>query len=126
LGRRGVHIGFWWENQKERDHYEDLGIRERILLKMYLRMIGWAGMDRIDLVQVGDQWKAPVNTVMSWRGCNCITYELQETSVALSLSLSRCVVHSCNLHECNLSDILLYDLLVFSSRCKNSVKSLLK
>jgi hypothetical protein len=22
MGRRGVHIGYWWENQKEIDHYE--------------------------------------------------------------------------------------------------------
>jgi hypothetical protein len=21
---RGMHIGFWWESQKESDHYEDL------------------------------------------------------------------------------------------------------
>jgi hypothetical protein len=20
---RGMHIGYWWENQKERDHYEE-------------------------------------------------------------------------------------------------------
>jgi hypothetical protein len=23
LGRRGMHIGYWWENQMEIDHYED-------------------------------------------------------------------------------------------------------
>jgi hypothetical protein len=26
LGRKGMHIGFWWENQKEGDHWEDLDI----------------------------------------------------------------------------------------------------
>jgi hypothetical protein len=23
MGRRGMHIGYWWENQKEGDHWED-------------------------------------------------------------------------------------------------------
>jgi hypothetical protein len=22
-GKNGMHIGYWWENQKEKDHYED-------------------------------------------------------------------------------------------------------
>jgi hypothetical protein len=25
-GRRGMHIGYWWENQKERDDWEDENI----------------------------------------------------------------------------------------------------
>jgi hypothetical protein len=23
LGRRGIHIAYWWESQKVRDHWED-------------------------------------------------------------------------------------------------------
>jgi hypothetical protein len=34
-------------------------------IKMDLREIGWGGMDWIGLAQDGDQWRAPVNTVMN-------------------------------------------------------------
>jgi hypothetical protein len=34
-------------------------------IKMDLRKIGWGGMDRIDLAQDRDQWRALVNTVMN-------------------------------------------------------------
>jgi hypothetical protein len=37
MGRRGMHIGFWWESQKERDHYECLDIGGRIILKWILQ-----------------------------------------------------------------------------------------
>jgi hypothetical protein len=30
---RGMGVGFWWESQKEGDHYEDLDAGERIILK---------------------------------------------------------------------------------------------
>jgi hypothetical protein len=36
-------------------------------IKMYLREIGWNGMDWIDLAQDRDQWRAFVNTVMNLR-----------------------------------------------------------
>jgi hypothetical protein len=36
-------------------------------IKIYLREIGWDGMDWIDLAQVRDQWRALVNTVMNLR-----------------------------------------------------------
>jgi hypothetical protein len=29
-----MHARFWWENQKERDQWEDLSVRGRILLKL--------------------------------------------------------------------------------------------
>jgi hypothetical protein len=36
-------------------------------IKIYLREIGWDGMDWIDLAQDRDQWRALVNTVMNLR-----------------------------------------------------------
>jgi hypothetical protein len=33
MGRRGVHIGFWWERQKERDHQEDIDIGGKMILE---------------------------------------------------------------------------------------------
>jgi hypothetical protein len=44
MGRRGMHIEFWWENNKERDHKEDLDIGGRIILKLVLdRIVVWTG-----------------------------------------------------------------------------------
>jgi hypothetical protein len=36
-------------------------------IKMYVREIGWGGMNWIDLAQDRDQWRALVNTVMNLR-----------------------------------------------------------
>jgi hypothetical protein len=36
-------------------------------IKMDIREIGWDDMDRIDLAQNRDQWRALVNTVMNLR-----------------------------------------------------------
>jgi hypothetical protein len=33
MGKRGMHIGFWWESEKERDNYEDIDVAGRIILK---------------------------------------------------------------------------------------------
>jgi hypothetical protein len=35
MGRRGMHMEFWWESQKERDHKEDLDIGWTIILKWF-------------------------------------------------------------------------------------------
>jgi hypothetical protein len=32
-GRRGMNIGYWWESQNERDHWEDQDIGRWIILK---------------------------------------------------------------------------------------------
>jgi hypothetical protein len=36
-------------------------------IKMNLRVIGWGGIDWIDIAQDKDQWRALVNTVMNLR-----------------------------------------------------------
>jgi hypothetical protein len=28
MGRSGMHTGYWWEGQKERDHYEEQDVDE--------------------------------------------------------------------------------------------------
>jgi hypothetical protein len=62
-----MYIGYWWESQKVRDHWEDQNVGGWTTLKCYLREIGWTGMDWIDLAQDRDQWKALVTTVISLR-----------------------------------------------------------
>jgi hypothetical protein len=36
IGRRGMHIGYGWEKQKERDHYEDQDVGGWKILKWIL------------------------------------------------------------------------------------------
>jgi hypothetical protein len=33
MGERGMHVEYWWESQKERDHYEDQDVGGRTMLK---------------------------------------------------------------------------------------------
>jgi hypothetical protein len=35
--RRGMHAGFWWEGQKERDNSEVLDVGARIILKWIVK-----------------------------------------------------------------------------------------
>jgi hypothetical protein len=66
MGRRGIHVGYWWESKKERP----LGRPKRRWvdsIKIDLRETGWDGMDWIDVTRNGDQWRALVNTVMNLR-----------------------------------------------------------
>jgi hypothetical protein len=62
MGRRGKHIGYWWEI----DHQED---KRRWVdnIKMDLGEIGCHCVDWIDLAQNRDKWRALVNAVMNLR-----------------------------------------------------------
>jgi hypothetical protein len=66
MGRKGMHVGYWWESQKERP----LGRRRRWWvdnIKIDLRERRWDGLDWIDLAQDRDQCRALVETVMNLR-----------------------------------------------------------
>ena len=44
MGERMVHAGFWWGNLRGSDHFRDLGIDERIILKwLFKEFVGWVG-----------------------------------------------------------------------------------
>jgi hypothetical protein len=45
MERKGIHIGFWWKRQKERDHYEHLDASGRIILKWILDSMRRYGLD---------------------------------------------------------------------------------
>jgi hypothetical protein len=62
-----MHIGYWWESQKEKSPLGRPKCKWVGNIKMDLREIGWCGMDWIDLAQGRDQWMALVNTVMNLR-----------------------------------------------------------
>jgi hypothetical protein len=47
-GRRGMHIGYWWEIQKERNHWEDQDVGWWTILKWILeRYDGMMGIGSI-------------------------------------------------------------------------------
>jgi hypothetical protein len=48
-----VYTRFWWGNLRERDHFVDLGIGERMILKMYLQEVGWGGITGLIWLRIG-------------------------------------------------------------------------
>jgi hypothetical protein len=44
-GQRVMHIGYWWESQKKRDHLENQDVGGWIILKLILDRMGWYELD---------------------------------------------------------------------------------
>jgi hypothetical protein len=57
-----MHIGYWWENQKERAHWGDQDVGGWTILKWILER-----EDGMDVAQDRDQWRAHVNMVLNLR-----------------------------------------------------------
>jgi hypothetical protein len=62
-----VHTGFWWRDLREGDHLEDLCISWEDNIKMDLQVVGWGGMNLIDLVQGRERWQVLLNVVMNFQ-----------------------------------------------------------
>jgi hypothetical protein len=65
MGRRGMHVGYWLESQKERDHWETQDVGGWTILKSILERKKGDGVDCIGMAQIRSQWRALVNTVLN-------------------------------------------------------------
>jgi hypothetical protein len=45
MGRRGIHIGYWWESRKEGEHWEDRDVGGWTILKWILDRMEWYRLD---------------------------------------------------------------------------------
>jgi hypothetical protein len=66
-GGRGRRVGYWWESQKEINHWEDQDIGGRIILNGCRRDRIGRGFDWIGLAQDKEKWRDFVNLVMNLR-----------------------------------------------------------
>jgi hypothetical protein len=58
---------FWWGITKERKHFGDQGVDEKLSLKWVLKEVGRGGVSWIHLAPNGDQWRSSVTTAMDVR-----------------------------------------------------------
>jgi len=79
MGRTEMHTGFWWENLKERNYFENI--------KMNLTETGRKGMEWIHLALDRDKWQALVNMVKKLGFHQCGEYFDQLSKLLASQGL---------------------------------------
>jgi hypothetical protein len=62
-----VYTGLWWGNLRESPHLEEPGLDVRIILSWIFRKYNRGAIDRTDLTQDRDRWRALVNAVVNLR-----------------------------------------------------------
>ena len=65
--RAEVYTGLWWGNLRERDHLEDPGVDEGLILRWIFMMWDVGAMHWIELAQDKDRRRTLVNAVMNLR-----------------------------------------------------------
>jgi hypothetical protein len=76
-----MQLGYRWESQKERDHWEDQDVVGRTILKWILREIGWDGVDWMYMAEDRDQLLSNCNTDQ------CSTRRMKECSTCFICTL---------------------------------------
>jgi len=66
-GRGEVHVGFCWEDLRERDHLEDLGLDGKVMLEWTSKQSFWEDEDCIDLAWDRDKRRVLVTTAVFLR-----------------------------------------------------------
>ena len=62
-----MHTRFLWRDLREGGHLEERGVSWEDNIKMDLQVVGWGGMDSIDLVQGRERWQVLLNVVMNFQ-----------------------------------------------------------
>jgi hypothetical protein len=62
-----MRIGYWWESQREGDHWEDQDVGGWIILGWILERLGWVDVDWIGLAKDRNRWRALVNSILNLR-----------------------------------------------------------
>ena len=66
-GRVEMYTGLWWGHLREKDHLEDPGLEGRVILRWIFRKWDMRGMDRFDVAEDRNRWRALVNAVTNLR-----------------------------------------------------------
>jgi hypothetical protein len=68
MGRRGMHVEYWWEIQKERDYWEDQDVGGWTILKWILeRQDGMVRIDSIWLrIGTSERGNEPSGSIKLW------------------------------------------------------------
>ena len=67
MGRKEMYTEFWWGNLRERDHWGDSDVDERIILRWIFRKWDVGRGDWMELAPDRDRWRALVGTVRNFR-----------------------------------------------------------
>jgi hypothetical protein len=62
-----VCTGCWWGSLRERGHWRDQDVDERIILRWNFRKLKGGRGDWMELAQDRDRWRALVGTVRDFR-----------------------------------------------------------